>query len=496
MRQFTFAFIYLFSILSISHAEEIKKPDEKKNLPIILPNIVKSSSVLINGETINYESIAGKILLKKDDGTPRASIFHVSYIRKDVKNPITRPVMFAFNGGPGSSSVWLHLGALGPRILNITGDGTQPIKPPATLINNTNSILDATDLVFIDPVSTGYSRAEKDIKPSEFHGVNDDIASIADFIRLWVTQNKRWASPKFLLGESYGGIRAAGLANELQSNYGMQLNGVVMLSTLLDFQTLSLSVGNELPFLINLPTFTSVAHFHGVIKGDRNELVKQSRAFAFNEYATALHQGNELPIDQKKAIAEKLASLTGLSVDLFREQNLRITPARFRGEILKSAGKNIGRFDARVTSSDTNVAMTAAEYDASYSLAFGAFSTAMLDYLTRELDWKEDQPYEILTEKVQPWNWNSDNSFVNLSPSLSTAIRDNPHLRVLVQCGYTDLATPSDGMLYSVRHMLDLPENTKENITFEWYEGGHMFYLNPPDLKKMRDDLIKFINQP
>jgi carboxypeptidase C (cathepsin A) len=298
-----------------------------------------------------------------------------------------------------------------------------------------------------------------------------------------------------LLGESYGGVRAAGLAHHLQSRYAMSLNGVVMLSTLMDFQTLSPAPGNDLAYQVFLPTFASVAHFHGVIQGDRNKIVEDARAYAFGPYTAALLKGNQINSEEKSAVAAKLAEFTGLSATLIAEMYLRIDPTRFRGELLKAKKKVIGRFDARVAWDDTDSSEIYPNYDPSYSLAYGAFGTTMLDYLTRELNWQEDQPYEILTSKVHPWRWNETNGYVNLSEKLSTAMRDNPHLKVLVQCGYTDLATPADGMLYSTRQMLSLPEPLRKNIEFTWYEGGHMFYLNPPDLKKMHIDLQKFIEQ-
>lgn len=473
-------------------AQDKPKEEPKKAEAAPQKDVTIEGLATIDGKKIPYKATTGKLVLNKDDGSPRASIFHVSYIRSD-QDSANRPVTFAFNGGPGSSAVWLHLGALGPRIIQMSGDGTQAVAPPVQFGNNPFSILDVSDLVFIDPVSTGYSRAEKDAKPGEFHGVDEDVESVGDFIRSWVTKNKRWASPKFLLGESYGGVRAAGLSYFLQSRYAMSLNGVIMLSTLLDFQTLSPANGNDLAYQVFLPTFASVAHYHGVLKGDRDELVKKARAFAFGPYTVALLQGNEISDADKKAVATQLASFTGLSSELIEELDLRIDPTRFRGELLKSKQKVVGRFDARVAWDDTDSSEIQADYDPSYSLAYGAFGTAMLSYLTTELDWQENQPYEILTGKVHPWRWNASNGYVNLSSKLATAIRDNPKLRVLVQCGYTDLATPADGMLYSTRQMLNLPAPLRKNITYTWYEGGHMFYLNPPDLKKMRTDLVDFI---
>jgi len=487
--------IFAASLGVFAHAQESKPvaEAEKVSAPVSSEPVVRESSVTIAGAKIPYKVTSAKIPLKLDDGKTRASIFHVSYIRADVKDPATRPVMFAFNGGPGSSAVWLHLGVLGPKRVSIPGDGTQAPLPPAKVIENEFSILDVCDLVFIDPVSTGYSRAEKDTKPADFHGVDEDIKSVGDFIRIWITENNRWASPKYLLGESYGGIRAAGLSSHLQSRYGMSLNGVVLLSSLLDFATISPAQGNDLSYLTFLPSFTGAAHFHGKIQGDRDALIEESRQFAFGEYAAALLKGTGISSEERAKISERLASLTGLEAAIWSDRNLRIDPFVFRGELLKKEGKVIGRFDARAAWDVNDKSAAYAEYDPSYSLAYGAFSSAMLDYLGRDLGWKEDQPYEILTSKVMPWKWDSDNEVVNLSDKLALAMRDNPHLRVLIMSGHTDLATPPEGVAYSLRHLIDLPKSGRDRFEFVYYDAGHMFYLNPPDLTKTRDDLVKFI---
>lgn len=482
--------------LGASAAPEPPKPSESKEkdappAPMVAP-VVKESSVEIAGKKVPFKVTTGKIQLKQDDGKPRASIFHVSYERTDVKDPVGRPVMFAFNGGPGSSAVWLHIGVLGPKIIRLPGDGTTAPMPPVRVTDNPLSILDVCDLVFIDPVSTGYSRAENEVKPGEFHGLDDDIESVGDFIRRWVSEHERWASPKYLLGESYGGIRAAGLARHLQSRYGMSLNGVVLLSSLLDFGTLQ---DNDLAYLVFLPSFTGTAHFHGKIKGERDALIRESKDFAFGEYASTLLKGNALDAAARQAVAGKLERFTGIPAATWVEHDLRIDPTFFRGELLRKEGKVLGRFDGRVAWDATDQAAPNPEYDPSYSLAYGAFSTAMMDYLGRDLGYKEDQPYEILTGKVHPWRWDADNEVVNVGGRLATAMRDNPRLRVLVMGGVTDLATPPEGVEHSIRHLLNLPENLRGNITTVYYDGGHMFYLNPPDLEKTRADLVKFLTQ-
>lgn len=459
----------------------------------LIAPVTREAVVEISGKKIPYKVTTGKIQLKGDDGKVRASIFHVTYERSDLKDTAPRPVLFAFNGGPGSSSVWLHLGVLGPKIVRFPGDGTSPPHPPARVVDNPQSILDVCDLVFIDPVSTGYSRAENDTKAGDFHGLNEDIESVGDFIRRWVSDHDRWASPKYLLGESYGGIRAAGLAQHLQARYGMNLNGVVLLSSLLDFRALQISSGNDLGYLAFLPSYTGTAHFHRKIKGDRDALIQASTEFAFGEYATALLKGSSLDAKSSSAIADRLAALTGIPAAIWLAHHLRIEPNFFRSELLRAEGKVLGRFDARVAWQTEDSSAMAPEYDPSYSLVYGAFATAMMDYLGRNLGYKEDQPYEILTGKVNPWRWNTNNEVVNLSDRLTSAMRDNPHLRLLLMGGRTDLATPPEGIAYSIRHSLDLPAYARSNISFSRYDGGHMFYLNPPDLTKARADLLKFI---
>lgn len=481
-------------------AQEPEKPDDagKKEPPPpakVVEPVIRKASVTIGGTNVPYTVTTGKLQLKQDDGKAKASIFHVSYERDDVADKSKRPVMFAFNGGPGSSAVWLHIGVLGPKMIQLPGDGTQAPLPPVRLADNPLSILDVCDLVFVDPVSTGYSRAEQDAKPGDFHGVKEDVESVGDFVRRWISEHDRWGSPKFLLGESYGGIRAAGLAKQLQSRYGMSLNGVVLLSSLLDFSTLEPAQGNDLAYLCFLPSLTGVAHFHGKIRGDRDALVKEATDFAFGEYAAGLLKGVNLGAEERASLAAKLEKFTGIAAETWIARDLRIDASFFRTELLRKEGRVLGRFDGRVAWDATDKASPYADYDPSYALAYGAFSTAMLDYLGRDLGYKEDQPYEILTGKVQPWRWDSDNEVVNLSGQLSTAIRDNPRLQVLIMGGRTDLATPPAGVAYSISHMLDLPQGARGNFTTRFFDGGHMFYLNPPDLAKCRADLVEFIQR-
>lgn len=486
--------LFLLSLPTAAFAGEApanKEPEKKPKAEEPKEPVSREGKVTIGGEVIPYTATTGKMLLRDDKGKPRASVFYVSYTRNGVKDTKQRPVMFAFNGGPGSSAVWLHLGILGPRRIDVPGDGTAPIAPPARLIDNEFSILDECDLVFIDPVSTGYSRAEDGASAKDFYGLEADIQSVGDFIRIWVTENKRWGSPKYLCGESYGGVRAAGLSAHLQNRYGMTLNGVVLLSSLTDFRTIIGSQGSQLSYQVFLPTFATVAHFHKKIEGDRAQIVKEVREFAFGDYGLALLKGNELGQEEKERIAARLAGFTGIPAETWILKQLRMGPTEFRSELLKSEGKVLGRFDGRVAWDSTDPDSRGAEYDPSFSLAIGAFSTAMLTYLGDELGWEEDQPYEVLTG-VGPWKY-GENQIANVTGRLTQAIRDNPMLRVLVMGGHADLATPPEGVPYSFRQEVDLPESLRKQISFLEYDAGHMFYLNPPDLEKSRKDLIEFL---
>lgn len=495
--------IFLLGLLAPLHAEKAPEEAPAKNTSPMEsisgdadskkdPVSVKGK-VTIAGKEVSYTATTGKLILRDEEGKATASVFHVSYVRDQTENDPDRPVMFAFNGGPGSSAVWLHLGILGPKRIAFPGDGTEPLTPPARLIENEFSLLDVCDLVFIDPVSTGYSRSEKGKKSQDFHGIESDIESVGDFIRRWITENKRWDSPKYLCGESYGGIRAAGLASHLQDRYGMSLNGVVLLSSLLDYRTLSPSQGSHLSHQVFLPSYSTTALFHKKIEGKREDILKEAHDFAYGDYALALLKGNEIGEAEMTAVSEKLEKLTSLPADLWRRKNLMIDPFEFRAELLRAEGKVVGRFDSRVAWDAGDTESSYAEYDPSFSLAIGAFSTAMLSYLGEELGWVADEPYEVLTSRVHPWKYGSDNRVVNLTNRLVKAIRDNPKLKVLVMGAYADLATPPGGIPYALSQAQNFPRNLRKQVTYSYYDAGHMFYLNPPDLEKARGDLLEFL---
>ena len=455
------------------------------------------ATVEIAGQSVPYRVTASEMVLKTDAGKPRATVFHVSYLRTDVDDISTRPVMFCFNGGPGSSAVWLHLGGVGPKRVDLPGDGTQAPLPPVRLLDNPFSVLDVADLVFVDPVSTGLSRIDETAgKKDDFHGLEGDIESMGDFVRRWITDHRRWGSPKYLLGESYGGIRVAGLSQSLQSRFGMNLNGVILLSSLLDFRTIVETPGSDLSYQVFLPAFAATALHHGKLEGDREAVVAAARELANGDFALALLQGTDLAAPEMREMADRLAAASGLPADVWMEHRLRVTPWVFRRELLREDGLTLGRFDARVAWETTDPASRRADYDPSYSLVYGAFSTAMMDLLGNGLGWEDHRKYEILTSNVHPWDWSASNRFVNVGDRLARAIRDNPHLRVMVMAAYADLATPPDGMLHSMRHMPGLIDGGRANFEFAEYESGHMFYLYPPDLEKMREDLLRFITSP
>ncbi|MBL9169995.1 MAG: peptidase S10 [Verrucomicrobiales bacterium] len=475
-------------------ATKADKKDDKKEPRD--ESSVTSHSVTIEGVKIGYTATAGTLVLKEEDGKPQASFFYVAYTRTNAGDVSTRPITFSFNGGPGSASVWLHLGTLGPRRVVLNEDGTLP-PPPFRVTENEHSILDDTDLVFIDPVSTGFSRPVPGEDAKKYHGVDEDIRSVGEFIRLYITRAQRWASPKFLIGESYGTTRASALSGHLESRYGIYLNGVMLVSVVLDFQTISYAVGNELPFPLFLPTLTATAWYHkklpSELQADLAAALKQSESFALGEYATALLKGNRLTPEERRQTAQRLAQLTGLSVDFVERSHLRVNVFQFFKELLRSEGKTIGRFDSRMTGVDRDGVGDSPDYDPSYTGVLGPFTGALNDYLRRDLKFESDLPYEILTGKVQPWNYGDyRNRYLNVAETLRQAMAHNPYLKVFVANGVYDLATPYFATRYTFDHFSFDPK-LQQNITMVDYEGGHMMYTVKPALVALKKDLSKFI---
>lgn len=500
------AVLLLASGIFSAHSAE-KSPSSTSNSPVETKKdtaakestapVVTDGSVIIAGKAIHYRASAGTLPILGKDGKPTAQVFYIAYTQTNKVDAAERPITYCFNGGPGSSSVWLHLGAFGPKRVDFPGDGTTPPRPPGRLIPNEFSLLDVTDLVFIDPVSTGYSRPEQPDKAADFYGQSNDIATVAEFIRLHTTREKRWRSPKFLAGESYGVFRAAGLANHLQSRFNLYLNGLVLVSGVIDFETIRAEGLTDTPYVCFLSALTAAAHHHKKLPADLQanfkKAIVEARAFADGDYARALRMGAALPPAERKAAVDKLARLTGLATSYIEERDLRVSAFEFRKQLLKSEGKIIGRFDARVISRDGNAAATRPEFDPSHVLVSGVFSSAMNSYVREELKFEKDLPYEILTG-VNPWPWGRTTGYPSTGPDLATALKENPHLKVLIQCAWRDLACPPDGILHSVRQ-LAIPAELRGNIRVEEYEAGHMLYLNPPDLKKSATDIKDFIRK-
>ena len=475
-----------------------EKPKEEKKPPTPEEKIVQTKhSLKIGGQEIKYTATAGTILLKLEDGTPKASIFYVAYTKDDVSDASQRPLTFSFNGGPGSSSVWLHLGLLGPRRVQM-GDAGTLLPPPYKLVDNDVSLLDISDLVFIDPVSTGYSRAVPGEAPKQFHGVTEDVESVADFIRLYATRNKRWSSPKFLAGESYGTTRAAGLSGYLQQRYGMYLNGIVLISAILNFETAEFDTGNDLPYILYLPTYTAIAWYHKKLPadlqgGEVQKAVEESRKFAVGEYADALMTGDALPTARRAEIMQKVARLTGLSPDYIDRTNLRIEIQRFTKELLRSERRTIGRIDARFTGIDRDAAGERPEFDPSIAAIIGPYSGMLNDYVRNDLKFDSDLPYEVLTGRVRPWNYAPyENRYVNVAETLRSAMTQNPFLHVFVAKGYYDLATPFFAADYTFDH-LGLDPTLRGHLSGAYYEAGHMMYVHPPSLAKLKAEIALFI---
>jgi len=475
-------------------AKEEKKEEKKDDKKPESPALVEAShNVIVKGNRVEYKSTAGTLTLTKLYGEPRADIFHTAYVRTDLDAAARakRPVCFCFNGGPGSSSVWLHLGAFGPRRVVLPAEGVTAPAPPYEMTDNQYTLLADCDLVFIDPVSTGLSRPEKGEEAHQFHGYREDVESVGDFIRLWVTKNQRWSSPKFLMGESYGGIRGAGLAEHLQSRYGMYLNGLIVVSGLFDFKTLSPEDQNDVPFLTWLPGMTAVAHYHRKLapelQADFAKTLERAVEFARGRYALALLKGAALPEEERKAVAAELSALTSLPVELVLRSNLRIDPSLFRRKVLEAEDKVIGRFDGRVSG---------VEADPSYDVVYGAFATTMNSYLRDPagLNYQTDRPYEILGGPgMTPWNFSlATNEYLEVASTLGKALNMNASLKVFIACGYHDLATPGEAIDYSVRHM-DLTPAQRANFTWQHYDGGHMMYTSLPSLEKLSADVSAFV---
>lgn len=461
---------------------------------------VTEHSIVLDGERIDYTATAGTYVLVDDEGKQLASVFFVAYAKKGV-DPAERPVTFSFNGGPGAAAVWVHMGAFGPK--KVAGDAEgMALPPPGKLVDNPHSILDLTDLVFIDPIGTGFSRPAPGVDTKQFYSYRGDVESVGSFIRLWTARNARWASPKFVAGESYGTVRAAGLAADLQESHGMFLSGVMLISPRLNWQNQVFQVGNDLPNLIFLPTYTATAWYHGKLGSDLADLdaaLAEAERFVLGEYATALLLGDRLDPAARRAVAEKVARLTGLSADYVERSNLRVPIFRYVKELLRDERKTVGRLDSRFTGWDRDAAGEYVEFDPAMSGVDVGYVAMLNDYLRRELEYVSDAPYRSLSYEVNgQWDFQSNGrsglGYLDVAEVLRVAMAQNPTLEVLFACGIYDLATPYFDCEHTVEHMA-LPEEMRGNVAVETYASGHMMYIRDVDHAKLKADIARLVSK-
>lgn len=454
--------------------------------------VVKKHSMVLNGRTLEYTTTTGRLPIANEQGETEAHIFFVAYTLD--KAPSKRPLMFSFNGGPGSASVWLHMGVLGPKIVKMQEDGSYP-PPPFELVDNPQSFLGFTDMVFIDPVGTGYSRAVKPELGKKFFGVQGDIASVGEFIRLWLGRYGRWNSPLYMIGESYGTFRAAGVAGYLVEK-GVAFNGVCLISSILQYQTVQFAPGNDLPYSLFLPTYSAIAWYHKKVAGEFREVVREAEAYASGEYVTVLAKGDRLTAAERAAAIDKLHRLTGLEKRYLDENDLRVEIRHFTKELLRDRGMTVGRLDGRLTGVEGLNGQPLPEFDPSMTAIRAPYTALFNDYARRELGYESDLTYYILGGGIGPWDWGAggSNRFVETADALRQAFAKNPYLRVYVGSGYYDLATPYFATEYTFSHM-GLPAKYKGQITTKMFPAGHMFYSFKPSLVELSKDIESFVTK-
>jgi carboxypeptidase C (cathepsin A) len=480
------------------------KAEKKKEKPKIPKDqlVETQHTATIDRKTISYKVTVGTMVIKeeeeKKEPQAKASVFFIAYTLNEVEKIDQRPLTFSFNGGPGSSSVWLHLGVLGPRrVIAEDENDALPVPPPYKLINNDFSILDVTDLVFIDPVSTGYSRAVPGEKDEQFHGYKKDIDSVGEFIRLYTSRYNRWTSPKFLIGESYGTTRAAGLVGYLQKEFGMFMNGIMLISSILNFQTARFDTGNDLPYILFLPTYTATAFYHNRLSEDLQENLQKTIAdvsdFAKTKYTLALMKGDSLGEGERNEIIQSLARYTGLSEKYVTGANFRINIHRFVKELLRDQHRTVGRLDSRYTGIDRDDTAAEVEFDPSMASIQGPYTASLNQYVRGDLKFESDLPYAIMSPIYKKWKYEDyQNQYLNVGETLREAISMNNFLKVFIANGYFDLATPFFATEYTFNH-LGLDPSLRKNIKMAYYKAGHMMYLHLPSLEKLRKDLVDFI---
>ncbi|WP_085808469.1 S10 family peptidase [Sphingomonas sp. TZW2008] len=459
---------------------------------------VTRHSGTFGGTRINYRAIAGDTYLKDKDGKPLASITSYSYIKEGPVDP-KRPVTFLWNGGPGSGSLWLHMGAFGPRRVVIPSDARDDGAPPYPIVDNPDSLLDVTDIVFIDPVGTGFSRALGTKDPKDYWGVTKDAKSMAEFIRLWLNANGRWNAPKFIGGESYGTTRSAAVINELEGAgfTDVSINGILLISSILDFSAAADSPGNELGYVTNLPSMAATAWYHNKVANRPatvEEFVAEAKAFAIGPYATALLKGNALTAAERQQVLPQLSRFTGVSQEYLARADLRLSPGRFYKELLRDRGQTIGRLDTRYLGKDYDDAGEEPDNDPSFYAIDGAYTAAMNQHSREFLNYSPDLTYSSIGG-VRDWDWKiggprGGEGYLNVAPYIGRALRENSGLRVFVGQGYYDFATPFFGAEYSLNRT-GIPNDGR--ISWHWYHAGHMMYVRDEDLRKLSSDIRSFI---
>jgi len=452
-----------------------------------------SHTMRLDGREIKYTATAGTLPIRLDNGQLAARMFFVAYT-KDGEDAKTRPVSFLYNGGPGAATIWLHMGSFAPKHVEMAAEGFQP-APPYRLVDNESSLLDVTDMVFVDAIDTGYSRVVAGVNNQQFHGQSGDLRAFGEFTNAYLTAYSRWPSPKYLIGESYGTIRSAGLAQEIQERHGIELNGIVLVSSLLTYQTLSPAPDNDVAYAANIETFTADAWYHKKLPPDLQSLplkqaVDQSRAFAWGDYMLALTKGNTLTDAERTAMAQKLARFTGLSTQFVLNANLRVSAERFRKELLRDRRLAIGRLDGRFTSIDADAAGEREEFDISNSALQGPYTAMFLDYVRNELKWESDLHYPS-SGNVRPWTYDQ-NRYMDMTEALRSAMTHNPFLKVFVAIGYYDMATVMGGAEFNFTH-LAYEKQVTERVSYGYYEAGHMIYIRPSAHKALKTDVARFI---
>jgi carboxypeptidase C (cathepsin A) len=478
-------------------SEKTKSADKPKDHADDDTPIVTKHQITLDGKPLAYTATAGMMPIRNREGTTEAHIFYIAYTKDDPGPLAARPLMFSFNGGPGSSSVWLHLGALGPKRIAIPDDATMP-RPPFALEDNQGAWLDRTDLVFIDPVSTGFSRATKPDLNAKFHGLRGDIDSVGEFIRIYLSRTKRWSSPLFLVGESYGTTRAAGLSDHLVDR-GIALNGIVLVSTVLNFQTVRFGTGNDLPYVLYLPSYAATAWYHKklddeLLELDLEKLVAKAKNWATSTYVEALERGDRLSPDERDKVLNGLARYTGLKRDYLDNSNLRVEIQRFCKELLRSKKRTVGRLDSRYKGIDEDLTSSRLENDPSMSAIRAPYTAAFQQYVHESLGFVTDRPYYILGEGVGNWDFGpSGDGYADTSAALRDALAKNPAMKILVGSGYYDLATPFFAAEYTLAHM-NLDPELRKQVSLTYYPAGHMMYVHTPSLLQLKADVARFID--